>query len=349
MARMTATATIDLSAFQRNIRTLAAAVAPVPVMVMLKADAYGHGIAGVAGPAVEAGVAALGVLEIDEGLALRAAGVRAPLFAWLHGTGADFAAAAEHGVDVGLSTLDELRQALAQPLAAPLAVHLKIDTGLHRNGATTADWPALVRAAVEAERAGRIHVRGVFSHLADAGAEADAAALARFEAAVAEARRLGASPEILHLAASSAGLYLPAARFDLVRFGIAAYGVSPFDDRTAAEIGVEPVMTLTAPVVEVGDGRAVVATGWGDGLHERAAGAASLAIAGRRRPVLAIGPDRLVVGDADDATVGAEAVVFGPGRDGEPTPADWAAWAGTIGDEILTRIHPRVPRHHVFR
>ena len=346
---MTATATIDLSAFQRNIRTMAAAAAPAAAMVMLKADAYGHGIEAMAAPAVDAGAVALGVLEIDEGLKLRRAGIRVPLFAWLHGPATDFAAAARDGIEAGISSLAELRQALAQPLPAPLVVHLKADTGLHRNGATAADWPALVAEAVAAERDGLIRLRGVFSHLADAGREADAAALRVFEEAVAAARALGARPEVLHLAASSAGLYLPEARFDLVRFGIAAYGVSPFDDRSAAEIGVEPVMTLSAPVVDARGGSAVVGAGWGDGLHQSAVGAASALIAGRRRPIIGMGADTLVVGDAQGVAAGDEAVLFGPGRAGEPTPADWAAWAGTIGDEILTRIHARVPRVHVFR
>jgi alanine racemase len=346
---MTATATIDLSAFERNVRTLAAAAAPAATMVMLKADAYGHGIEAMAAPAVAAGAAALGVLEVDEGLRLRRAGIGVPLFAWLHGPATDFTAAAAHGIEVGVSSLAELRQAVGRPLPAPLLVHLKTDTGLHRNGATVADWPALVAEAVAAEQGGLIRIRGIFSHLADAGPEADAAALRVFEDAVAAARALGARPEVLHLAASSAGLYLPEARFDLVRFGIAAYGVSPFDDRSAAEIGVEPVMTLSAPVIGARGGTAVVGAGWGDGLHQAAVGAASALIGGRRRPITAMGVDTLVVGDADDVEPGAEAVLFGPGRAGEPTPADWAAWAGTIGDEILTRIHARVPRLHVFR
>lgn len=346
---MTATATIDLSAFQRNVRTLAAAVAPAQTMVMLKADAYGHGIEAMAAPAVAAGAIALGVLEIDEGVKLRRAGIRTPLFAWLHGTDSDFAAAAGNGVDVGISSVAELRQALAQPLPEPLVVHLKVDTGLHRNGATVDDWPALVAEAVAAERRGLIRVRGIFSHLADAGADADAAALQLFEDAVAEAESLGAYPQLLHLAASSAGLYLPAARFDVVRFGIAAYGVSPFDDRSAADIGVEPVMTLSAPVLERRGDTAVLGTGWGDGLHQAAVGQASALVAGRRRPVIEMGVDALVVGDAEGVEAGDEAVLWGPGHAGEPTPADWAEWAGTIGDEILTRVHSRVPRVHLFR
>lgn len=348
---MSAVAVIDVPAFRANVRRLVAAVSPTPVMLMVKADAYGHGMLRLAGPALEAGASALGTLDVPSALALRDAGIQAPLFAWLHGSGTDFFAAAERAIDVGISSSAELAAALDQPSPAPLAVHLKIDTGLHRNGASPEDWPALVCAAVDAERAGRIRLRGIWSHLADAGEEADLAALDEFETAVAVARRLGAAPELLHVAASSAGLYLPSARFDIVRFGIAAYGVSPFDDRTAAELGVVPVMTLTASVIAVrtSTDEALVSAGWADGVHPTAVrpsadGGASVWIRGRRRRITSIDVDTMTVADAVDLAVGDEVVVFGPGAAGEPTPAEWAEWACTVGDEILTRVGSRVPR-----
>jgi alanine racemase len=346
---MNPVAQIDVAAFRANIRHLAAAVAPTPIMVMLKADAYGHGMLRLARPALEAGASALGTLDIPAALALRDAGIEAPLFAWLHGSGTDFAAAAAHGVDVGISSSSELDAALARPLPAPLAVHLKIDTGLHRNGASPDDWPALVSAAVAAQRSGRLRLRGIWSHLADAGEEADRAALAEFRSAVEAARRLGATPQMLHVAASSAGLYLPEARLDIVRFGIAAYGVSPFDDRTATDLGVVPVMTLSAPVTAVrpATGEAQIGAGWADGVHPTAAGRASVLVRGARRPVTAIDVDTMTVAGAADVAVGDDAVLFGSGEDGAPTPADWAEWASTVGDEILTRVGTRVPRRYL--
>ena len=345
---MSAVARIDVPAFQANVRLLAAAVAPTPIMVMLKANAYGHGMLHLARPALDAGADALGTLDIPSAIALRDAGVDAPLFAWLHGSGADFAEAAARSVDVGISSSRELAAALDQDLQAPLAVHLKIDTGLHRNGASAEDWPALVAAAVDAERAGRLRVRGIWSHLADAGADADRAALAEFEAAVEIARALGARPEMLHVAASSAGLYLPAARFDIVRFGIAAYGVSPFDDRSASDIGIVPVMTFISSVTSVGqDGSAVIGAGWADGTHPTAAGRASILVGDRLRPVTSVDVDSMTVGESADVSIGDEAIIFGPGTRGEPTPADWAGWASTVGDEILTRVSGRVPREYV--
>jgi alanine racemase len=345
---MNALAQIDIAAFRENVRHLAAAVAPTPIMVMLKADAYGHGMLRLARPALDAGAKALGTLDIPAALSLRDAGIEAPLFAWLHGSGTDFAAAAASGIDVGISSPAELDTALAQPSHAPLAVHLKIDTGLHRNGASPDDWPVLVAAAVAAERAGRLRLRGIWSHLADAGEQADRAALGEFRSAVEAARRLGAAPELLHVAASSAGLYLPEARLDIVRFGIAAYGVSPFDNRTAADIGVAPVMTLSAPVTEAtATGEAVIAAGWADGVHPTAVGRASVLVRGARRPVTAIDVDTMTVADAAEVVVGDVATVFGTGDDGAPTPAEWADWASTVGDEILTRVGARVPRRYV--
>ena len=342
---MTATALIDVAAFQDNLRLLARVAHPTPVMAMLKADAYGHGMLALAQPALDAGATALGVLEITAALALRDAGVEARLFAWLHGSGADFAAAAARRIDVGISTLTELEAALVALDAdtRPLAVHLKIDTGLHRNGASVQEWPVLVARAVDAEQRGRLRIEGIWSHLADASAEDDAIALAEFRAAVATAEGLGARPALLHLGASSAGIYLPEARFDIVRFGIAAYGLSPFDDRTSAEIGVRPVMTIVAKVTHADGESTRIGIGWGHGLHATAQGRAEVLVRGRRARLLEIGPDSSRL-DVSDVEIGDEVIVFGDGSRGEPTAADWAEWAETIGDEIVTRISPRVER-----
>lgn len=344
---MTAVAHIDLGLFQQNLRRLASLAAPTPIMAMVKADAYGHGMRALAQPALDAGASALGVLEISAGLRLRADGVTAPLFAWLHGSGADFAAAADARIDVGISTRHELEEAAHTARTSPLAVHLKLDTGLHRNGCAVEEWPALVEQAVALEQSGRIRLRGLWSHLADASAEDDAEALAVFRNGVAVARARGARPELLHLAASSAGIYLPEARFDIVRFGIAAYGVSPFDDRTAADIGVAGVMTLATTVTAVSDDAVRIGAGWGDGLLAPAAGAAEVWARGRRRRIAEIDVDDAVVRDASDLAVGDEVIVFGSGSTGEPTAADWAEWGGTIGDEVLTRVAPRVRRAYL--
>jgi alanine racemase len=284
------------------------------------------------------------VLDVPAALVLRDAGIDAPLFAWLHGTRTDFGAAIDARVDLGISAPWQLGAILAAARDEPARLHLKIDTGLHRNGANPEDWPALVSAAVAAERDGRVRIVGLWSHLADASPDDDAAALVEFERAVAVARDLGAEPEVLHLAASSAGIRMPEARFDLVRFGIAAYGISPFDDRSGRELGLTPVMALRAPVLEVLGGVARVGIGSGDGIHPPAIGQAEAFVRGQRRRITALDVDSLAI-DVDGLGVepGDEVTLFGSGDDGEPTAEEWARWAGSIGDEIVAKIR-RLPR-----
>lgn len=331
-------AVIDVAAFQRNVRELSSLVAPSQVMVAVKANAYGHGMLPLAQAAVDAGATSLAVLEVPAALELRAAGITVPLFAWLHSRNTDFAAAAKARVDLGVSSswqLDAIRRT-----RSGAHVHLKVDTGLSRNGATREDWPALVISALEAQTAGDVTVAAIWSHLADASPEEDAIALARLRNAVALADGLGLRPPLVHLAASSAGIREPQARLGLVRFGIAAYGISPFDDTDGRGLGLEPVMSLRSAVIEVTDAAARVAGGFGDGILPQAAGSAEVVVAGERRPVIAIDVDSMIV-DAPGASVGDEVRVLG---DGGPTAEEWAAWAGTIGDEVVARVADRVPR-----
>lgn len=342
---------IDLAAFRQNVHTLSGLVAPARTMLAVKADAYGHGLIPLATAALESGADSLAVLDVATALATRAAGIDAPLFAWLHGTNTDFGAAIDARVDLGVSAVWQLDAIEAADRSVPARVHLKIDTGLHRNGARPEDWPALVDAALDAERRGRITLGGIWSHLADASPVDDHEALERFQDAVATARSRGARPEVLHLAASSAGIREPEARFDLVRFGIAAYGISPFDDQTAPELGLRAVMTLRAPVRGRDDDRATLAVGRGDGLQPLAAGRGYIALHGRRARILSVDVDTTVVelepDGHDRIEVGDAAVVFGPGDEGEASAEMWAAWSETIGDEIVAHMSPRVPRHYI--
>ncbi|MEO6116374.1 MAG: alanine racemase [Pseudolysinimonas sp.] len=342
-----ARAEIDLDAFRHNVSTLAALVHPAATMLAVKADAYGHGMLPLARAALEAGATSLAVLDVPAALALRDAGITAQLFAWLHGVHTDFGAAIDAHIDLGISALWQLEAVLAAERDLPARLHLKIDTGLHRNGASPEQWPALVTAAVDAQRAGRVVVAGLWSHLADASPEADAAALAEFWVAVDIARELGAEPEVLHLAASSAGIRMPAARLDLVRFGIAAYGISPFDDRSGRDLGLTPVMAVRAPVEAVEGGVATIGVGSGDGIHPPAIGVAEVLVHGERRRITRLDVDSLSIDvDGMEVAIGDEVTVFGPGDDGEPTAEEWARWAGTIGDEIVARIR-RLPRTYL--
>ncbi|MFF2369902.1 alanine racemase [Agromyces sp. NPDC058110] len=369
-------AVVDLDAVRENLAVLAEAVAPAAIMAVVKANAYGHGAVAVARAALDGGAAWLGVADLDEAFELRDAGVDAPVLAWLHGPDAPFAEAIARDVDLGVSSIDQLRRIsdAAASVGSPGArasVHLKIDTGLSRNGVPPEEWVEAVAFAAMLEAQGRIRVRGVFSHLANTDEEADLAQLAAFEDALAGASAAGLDPELRHLASTAAALRLPASRFDLVRAGIGTYGIPPYGDgTTSADLGLRPVMTLRACVaavrrVEAGVGvsyshtwraerpttLALVPLGYADGIPRQASGRAEVLLAGRRRPIVGrIAMDQFVVdvGDAD-VSVGDEVVLFGDPETGAPSADDWAAAADTIGYEIVTRIGHRVPRTYRTR
>ena len=346
---MSALAIIDHAALAHNVRLLSERVAPAEVMLAVKADAYGHGMLEVARTALDAGARSLAVLEIPAALALRDAGVECRLFAWLHGTRSDFVAAVAQRVDLGVSALWQLeRIAEASTPANRARVHLKIDTGLRRNGALPEQWPELVSAARALEDSGHVQLEGVWSHLADASVEADARAIDAFQDAVSVAAGLGARPRLLHIAASSAGWREPRARFDAVRFGIAAYGISPFDDATGADLGLRAVMTLQSVVNDdhAPAGHRWVAAGYADGVPLGSAGA-EVSIGRLRCVVERVELDRtLIIADAA-IDPGADVTIFGEPALGVPSAEDWARWSSTIGDEVVTGVPARVPRRHL--
>lgn len=364
-------AVVDLDAIARNVRTIAERVAPAEVLAVVKANAYGHGAVEAARAALAGGATRLGVADLDEAFELRRAGIDAPILAWLHDADADFAAAVVEGVEIGVSSLDQLERVTAAtgtPVSA--VVHLKIDTGLSRNGVPEAEWPAVVARAAELERAGRLTVAGVFSHFANTSRDVDAVQLSVFERALEHAAAAGLHPTVRHLASSEQAIRDPRARFDLVRIGIAVYGLTPFGDgTTCTDLGLTPAMTLRARVaavrhVEAGAGAsyghlwhadspttlALVPLGYADGIPRHATGGgAEVLLAGARRPVVGrVAMDQFIVdvGDAPVA-VGDEVVVFGDPASGAPTADEWAEASGTIGYEIVTRIGPRVPRRYV--
>jgi alanine racemase len=368
-------AVIDLDAIRHNVRRLAAAASPAKVMAVVKADAYGHGAVQVARAALEAGASWLGVAHISEALALRAAGIDAPLLAWLHTTESNFGAAVAAGVDIGCSgwELDRI-VAAAREQERPARIHLKVDTGLGRNGATLDTWDHLVGEAMEYQDQGLLRVVGIFSHLAVADEperpETDEQ-LAAFREALAVAEDAGVDPEVRHLANTPATLSRPDTHFDLVRVGLGIYGLSPFEGQTSAELGLRPAMTLRTLVSqckEVPDGQGVsyglryrtsgpstlglIPVGYADGVPRIATGG-PVRVAGTTYPVVGrIAMDQMVIdlgntGPARAGLLGAEAELFGDGADGGPTADDWARAAGTINYEIVTRISPRVPRRFI--
>ncbi|MFC4394912.1 MULTISPECIES: alanine racemase [Micrococcaceae] len=367
-------AVIDLDAIRHNVRRLAAAASPAKVMAVVKADAYGHGAVPVARAALQAGASWLGVAHISEALALRAAGIDAPLLAWLHTTDSNFGAAVAAGVDIGCSGWElERIVAAAREQERPARIHLKVDTGLGRNGATPETWDRLVGEAVEYQDQGLLRVVGIFSHLAVADEperpETDQQ-VAAFREALAIAEDAGVDLEVRHLANTPATLSRPDTHFDLVRVGLGIYGLSPFDGTTSAELGLRPAMTLRTLVsqckaVPAGQGvsyglhyrtreastLALIPMGYADGVPRVATGG-PVRIAGKTYPVVGrIAMDQMVI-DLGPETSGAglqgtEAELFGSGADGGPTADDWARAAGTINYEVVTRISPRVPRRFI--
>ncbi|MFJ9035403.1 alanine racemase [Streptomyces sp. NPDC102406] len=373
-APLRARAEIDLGALRANVRSLRAHAPGAAFMAVVKADAYGHGMIPVARAAKEAGADWIGTATAEEALELRAAGLPGRILCWLWVPGGPWREAVEADLDVSVSDLWALREvtAAARGLGRSARVQLKADTGLGRNGCLPADWPELVREALEAQEAGLVTVTGLWSHFACAdepGHPATAAQLARFHEMVAYAQGQGVTPEVRHIANSPGTLTLPETHFDLVRPGIAMYGISPSPELgTSADFGLRPVMTLKASLALVkhapgGFGISyghhyvtpgettlgLVPLGYADGIPRHASGTGPLLIDGKRRTVAGrIAMDQFVVDlGGDEPVAGDEAVLFGPGDAGEPTAEDWAVASGTIAYEIVTRIGSRVPRVYV--
>ena len=358
---------IELGAIRGNVSRLAA-LTRADVMAVVKADGYGHGMLPAARAALAGGASWLGVATLDEALALRRGGVEAPVLAWLFAPGQPLHEGVAAEVDLSASSTDGLAEIVAAAKAETRAarVHLKIDTGLSRNGATARDWPALVEAAAKAAVDGTIEVVGVWSHLAYADAPGHPTIdrqLAAFHDGLDVAARLGVTPRVRHLANSAATLTRPDTHFDLVRAGIACYGLSPIPGDT---FGLRPAMTARARValakrVAAGEGvsyghayttprettLALVPLGYADGVPRHASGVGPVQLGGRRRHVAGrVCMDQIVLDCGDDEVrAGDVATLFGPGDDGEPTADDWAAAIGTINYEIVTRFgSARAPR-----
>lgn len=358
-------AIIDRGAIEHNVRTLRAAAHTREFIAVVKANGYGHGSVAAAHGAIAGGASRLGVADISEALELRAARIDHPIIAWLHGPDTDFAPAIAANIELGLSTIEQLRRVASQAGSAVPLVHLKFETGLGRGGSAPAHWSAFMAEASRLEREGRLRVEGVFSHLSGASQEDDLAQLDVFRDAMARAIDAGLRPRIRHIAATAAALDLPATRLDAVRIGLGIYGLSPFDDRSSADLGLRPAMTLQAPVaavrrVKAGQGAsygytyraerdttfALVPIGYADGVPRQASNRGPVRIGGQRFHVAGrVAMDQFIV-DVGDAPVkvGDRAVLFGDPLRGAPTATEWADAADTINYEIITRLGPRVTR-----
>jgi len=362
-------AVVDLAAVSANVRALRRHVHPSRLMAVVKADAYGHGLVPVALTALDAGADQLGAATLSEGFALRAAGITSPVMVWLTSPAEDYARAAKEQIELGVHTLEQLTAAAAGGRAAgrPLVVHLKIETGMWRGGATREQWPAISAMARAEEQSGAIRVRGIYTHLARAdepGAPTTVAQLHELQAAREQAVSCGLNPEVVHAANSAAALATPQAHLDMVRAGIAIYGLNPVLG-VSPPVSLRPAMALEATLIGCKSAPAsvgvsyghthvthdetylgLVPLGYADGIPRNASSNGDVLVAGRRHPIVGrICMDQFVVDLGRTPPDGLpDVVLFGPGSRGEPTAEEWARRTGTIHYEIVSRIGARVPR-----
>jgi alanine racemase len=365
---------VDLDAIRANVAALREFARPAELLAVVKANAYGHGAVPVARAALEAGATWLGVARVQEGVQLRDAGIDAPIMLLSEPAPrvADVVVAQRlTPVVYTAAGIDALAKAVADSgRATPLAVHLKVDTGMHRVGCTTDDAVALARLVAARDE---LVLEGVCTHLAVADEPTDpytGEQLARFDTVLDALDAEGLRPPIVH-AANSAGLLTePAARYDLVRVGIASYGLPPAPALSGhAGVAVRPALSLRARVTmvktlpagarvsyglraEIGPpGRvATVPAGYADGVPRNLGlVGGEVLIGGRRCPIAGVVTmDQLLVDLGDTpAAPDDEVVLIGRQGDEEITAVEWAERLGTISYEIVTGIGARVPRTYV--
>lgn len=347
-------AEIDLDALAGNLRALRALLSPsCRVMAVVKADAYGHGLVPVSRAALESGAQWLGVATLDEGIALRAAGVVAPVLVLGALDAEGLAEALTHRLSVSITSPKTI-EVLTGRTGSPAGIHLKVDTGMTRLGIRPEDVPGVFSKVTALE--------GCYTHLAYADDTDPAftdAQLNKFQPIVDEVRRRFPHV-IIHAASSAAVLAHPRSHFDMVRVGLAMYGLHPGRHlRDRADL--KPVMQFRSRVVRVmrvGPGATVsygatyrvtkptviatVACGYADGYPRLAGSHGQVVIRGQRFPVAGRVSMDYLMADVGDAPVAAgdEVILFGQGVSADEV----AEWAQTISYEILCRVGPRVPR-----
>jgi alanine racemase len=362
---------VDLSAVRHNVRVLALRAPDSEVMAVVKADAYNHGAVEVARAALEAGAREIGVTTLHEALVLRDGGVTAPVLCWLHGPGTDFALAVDRDVHVAVSHPEQLRSlmAVARESRRVAQVSVKVDTGLARNGAGLEQLAAMASELADGVDHGHVVFSDLFTHLSHAD-EPKHPSLDRQRDLLLEARQVlssrGVTPRRLHAANSAASLTRPDLHFDMVRPGLAVYGLNPVPQ--AGGFDLRPAMTWETEValvktLEEGDGVsyshqwhapagtdvALIPAGYADGVPRHGSGRISVLINGRRFPSVGrICMDQFMVdlgSGGHGVSVGQRAVLFGPGTGGEMTAQDWSEAIDTIPYEIVTRVGQRARRH----
>ncbi|MDF2507227.1 MAG: hypothetical protein K0Q52_1086 [Microbacterium sp.] len=335
---------LSSDSLRANIAAVRRRISPSRLMLVLKDDAYGHGLSWVVDTAVQAGVEWFGSYDIRSGLAVRrVAGGDVRIFAWVTSTDGEIDDALLNDIDLGVGTIEYLGRivARASALGAKARVHLKIDTGLHRNGVLPGDWATAVAEAREAERSGIVEIVGVWSHIAEASDAEDDAAQAVFLDAVRAVEESGVSPTAVHLTASAASWWRPELRGTVSRIGAFCYGIRSADGPELE--GIVPVASLVTTVTEVTDDGVFVGIGSFDGLPSTLAGA-FVGTPGGTRELRSVTHTASLVEPWPGARVGDEVVLFGAGAHGESSATTLAERIDTVGEEILTRLTARVRR-----
>lgn len=343
---MSAEYRVDLDAFARNLARVREAVAPAQHMLVVKDDAYAHGLEAIIRRATAEGVTWIGAFDVETGRAVRElTGPDARIFVWLLGGADDLAAGVAADLDLGIGDEALLADLAALPdLPTPARVHLKIDTGLHRNGIRPERWGAALESLSRLVSDGRASFEGVWSHISEASDADDDDARALFLAARAAAVDAGLTPRFSHLAASAAGFAREPFREDLVRVGAFSYGIRPAGGPGEAELGIEPISSLIASVTAVEGDAVRLDLGSLHGLPSALEGRFSVATPAGPRLVQRIGPDSLLVEGWTDAAIGDDVIVYG--RGGVASATDLAELIDTIGEEIALRVSPAVPRRY---
>ena len=360
-----AEARIDLTAIAANVKKLKTA-AGTELMAVVKADAYGHGLVPVAKAAISAGASWLGVALVEEAHTLRAAGITSPILAWLVSPGSDFAAAIDAQIDLAVPSLDIFKEIVATGKRA--RIHIEVDTGMTRGGFLD-QWSEFLKSDFS-----KVEVVGIFSHFARADEvreKQNQDQLANFNKAIADLAAVEVVPQIKHLSNSAAAITNQSAAFDLVRTGIAMYGLTPDLEHlgTSKSLSLLAAMEVRAKLhlvkkvpanSPVGYGATestsrdtvlgVVAMGYADGIP-RVAKEAGVFYNGKRAPIIGrVSMDQFVVdlGPECAAIAGDYVVIFNNGAAGEFTAEDWGTASGSINYEMTTRIGPRVPRIYSY-
>ncbi len=357
-------ALIRPSHISANVSSLQRAAGTPQSMLVVKGDGYGHGLVTAAKAGLEGGATWLGTADIDEALALRHAGIDAPVLAWLIGPDQDLSEAVTSGIDLGISSATQLEQVVqAGDTVARPQIHLKVDSGMGRGGVQESQWAPVIEAVGQHVAAGRVVLRGVFTHLSLKSAESDAAQLARFDRFLELLASHNLQPEVIHSGASVGSIRTPHQGDTLARFGIAAYGYPMTPEHEP--LGLRPAMRLSGQIIltkqlPAGHGvgydltyttssdttMAVIPLGYADGIPRHASSAGPVSIGGTRFTVAGrVSMDQISVDvGSHPVSVGEWAVLWGDPAEGHPSAAEWAEVAGTIPYEIVSLLGSRVPR-----